>query len=270
MLLSGDWRSLRQFFPCCLSIIILGILLASANASDINEKSQSDVNKRRIRHGRVEITRDSCPGQDFIKVRNGLNEAFYLAEAGRQAASHFMEPPFSYFFQSNGETATAVGSVYTRVQKALIGQGGRVRITCIDHYHACEEPGGRHRLAYTMAYANKRLKPRILMCPAGLLLPRLAQPCTELPGDRPFTMGSLMLHELIQVKSIAGERPVVEGSSTTAREVNDEVKASRDTTVNALAYSLLGLWAADLGLGGPPQRPCSEKFSDGNFNGSIH
>ncbi|KAL8763330.1 MAG: hypothetical protein Q9203_007437 [Teloschistes exilis] len=272
MLLFGVWDSLRRFFPCCLSTIIVGILLVPAKASDsnasiANKNSGSEGNKRTL--GRIEITHESCPGLDFIRVRNGLNEAFYLAAAGLQAASDFSEPPFSYFFQNNSETATSVAGVYNRVQKALIGHGGRMRITCIDHYDACEEPGGRERLAYTMEYANKRLKPRILICAAGLRLPRLAQPCTVKPGDQPFTMGSLMLHELIQVEPISGGRKVVDGSSTTARKVNDELKSGQDTTLNALAYSLLGLWAADLGLGGPPQQPCLEKFAAGNFDGSI-
>lgn len=272
MFQSAVRNPLRRVFPICLSILVLGILLAPAkasptNASPANEESQLYENKLAIR--RIEITHDSCHGSDFVKVRDAINDAYLLTGSSLEAASNFGEPPFSYFFKADSETATRVAGIYSRVHQALRGQGGQTRVTCSDFYNACEEADGRKRLAYTMEYAARRLPPLVIICPAGLQLPRLAKPCTIDAGDRPLTLGSMMLHELIHLQSNSGGDAVVDGPSMTPREIHDDMKTGKDTSLNALAYSLLGTWAWDLGLHGPPQRPCSEDFANGNFNGSV-
>ncbi|KAI4234092.1 MAG: hypothetical protein LQ352_008193, partial [Teloschistes flavicans] len=249
MFQSAVRNPLRRVFPICLSILVLGILLAPAkasptNASPANEESQLYENKLAIR--RIEITHDSCHGSDFVKVRDAINDAYLLTGSSLEAASNFGEPPFSYFFKADSETATRVAGIYSRVHQALRGQGGQTRVTCSDFYNACEEADGRKRLAYTMEYAARRLPPLVIICPAGLQLPRLAKPCTIDAGDRPLTLGSMMLHELIHLQSNSGGDAVVDGPSMTPREIHDDMKTGKDTSLNALAYSLLGTWAWDL------------------------
>ncbi|KAI4114546.1 MAG: hypothetical protein LQ338_007991 [Usnochroma carphineum] len=268
--------SLQKFLRCSLLILVLDVLLHVSNAHPINNPNSSDhsyLSKRKSNLGGIHILPGTCHGPDFIKVQNAIADASYLAGAALNAASDFAAPPFSYFFKNDTETATTVAGVYARVQDAQKGKGDPIGVTCSDIYNACRSPKGGRHLAYTAEYPGSGLTPLIIFCPSGLRIPRLPIPCSLDPGTRPITLGSVLLHEMTHVRWISGPAlKVVDTSSGSPRQINDDLKAGKKTTRHANAYSFLGTWSWDLGLGGPPwnqQRTCLSDFANGHFDANI-
>ena len=227
---------------------------------------KSTIQKRQVQppSSGIWIQPGSCKDQDQIALENAILDASYLAGAGLHAASNFSNPPFSYFFKDDPATANAVASVYNGVQSAQTGGGPLIIASCEDTEHVCEEGP----LAYAAQYNHFQNKPpTIVFCPESLTLPRNPTPCTQNPGGD--SLGSVMLHEMSHIWSISGTDKVQDVTGESAHDVNNALVNGVDTTTDAQAFALLGSWAWDMGLGGPPwneQITCLDRFSQGQFD----
>lgn len=107
--------------------------------------------------------------------------------------------------------------------------------------------------------------PLIIICPGGLLFPPNPLLCSACPGT--LTIDYLVLHKLVHVRSILGLCLEIEDHlGYWALDIGNAVKAGRDTTTEANAYTFLGLWAWDLGFRlDLPTKTCLDWFSTGQF-----
>jgi len=216
----------------------------------------------------VQLVPGHCIPADAAKVSTGMLHASYLAGAALNAASKFSQLPFNFFFPGNQVTANIVAGVMTRVIQAQQGQGPHILVTCRDIRTKCV----RNHLKVIHGYLvhGHFPTPIMVLCPGGLALPFNPPPCSTAPGT--FSIGQLILHELTHDPAISGPGLKIDDAFPEvqdAGEVGVAVRQGRDTTNIANAYSFLGSWAWDLGLGGQPwneQKTCLERFSTGLFN----
>ncbi|MCJ1230424.1 hypothetical protein MMC12_007098 [Toensbergia leucococca] len=218
----------------------------------------------------IQFLPGECKGPDIQTMKNAILDASYLASAGINAAASFADPPFNYFFNPSLETSTTVAGVLHRVISSQLGNSQLIGVSCNDTWSHCGKSTGRNSFtgAYTVQDPMLNRAPVIILCPTALALPRNPTPCTVPPGT--ITLGWTMLEQLVQIYSISGPGlDVRQLARLTAADVGNSVKAGEDTTMDARAYSYLGSWAWDLGLGGPPwdQRIlCLRNFNAGLFN----
>ncbi|KAI9880212.1 MAG: hypothetical protein M1830_004798 [Pleopsidium flavum] len=228
------------------------------------------MKKRQSRAGGIALAPNhQCSVADAAKLSTAILHASYLAGAALNAASSFGDIPFNYFFPANTATVSKVAGVLTRVQQSQQGQGQVIRVTCNDFAEHCvDQRGPKGQVTPAYAAQARGYHPTIVFCPAGLTLPVNPPPCSQPPGT--VSIGWIMLHEMVHIQSISG--PVLDIFDETgqlASSVGNAVKAGQDTTTDANAYSYLGTWSWDLGLGGQPwnqKQTCLERFSTGNFN----
>jgi len=216
--------------------------------------------------GGLQLLVHQCTPRDAAKADTGMLHASYLAGAALNAAAKFSDVPFNFFFPPNLGAANIVAGVMNRVIQSHLGQGPPIHVTCIDFANQCKANRMQVIPGYVAQYPGFT-PPTIALCPTGLSLPPNPTPCSVRPGA--FSIGLVLLHELLHVRSISGPGLNVEDEvGGAAQNVGDAVKAGRDTTTDASAYAFLGSWAWDLGLGGPPwnqQKVCLERFSTGKF-----
>ncbi|KAL8876746.1 MAG: hypothetical protein Q9198_005112 [Flavoplaca austrocitrina] len=228
------------------------------------ETLQLDKRQGPIRGG-IRIEEGTCLGVQLQILQNAIQDASYLAAAGLEAASNFRSVPFDYFFKNDIQTAKDVGAVLQRIIDTQKGLGEPIYGTCKDHYKRC----GNTDAGYTAQQLKPAGRPPVIVfCPVGLNLKRNPKPCTTRPGA--ISLGWLMVHQLVLVKSIAGTTwPIVDMDGP---EMASEVAGRRiyeDTTKLADAYAHLGSWSYDLGLGFEPwhqTKNCRNKFWVGQFN----
>ena len=221
----------------------------------------------------LRILREYCVGSDMAKVYNAVLDASYLAGAGINAATSFSEVPFSYFFKSDIITSNKVASLYDRVIQAQRGSGALIGISCTDSLRHCDNSDKSITPSYSMQPPGQA--PIIVLCSLTMALPRNPVPCTQLPGL--VSLGWIMLHSLVHIKSISGadediSLDVLDQTGDTARDVGNAVRRGQDTTTDAKAYSYLGSYSWDLGLGGPPwnqQKVCLKNFWYSKFDFNL-
>ncbi|KAL8851137.1 MAG: hypothetical protein Q9221_003940 [Calogaya cf. arnoldii] len=253
-----------------LALFMIAVLLRMTHAlptdlSKSGENSELEIRQDLASRGII-IEAGACPGQQLETVRNAVIDASYLAAAGLSAASSFRQLPFTYFFKSNLGTAKEVGAILQRVVDAQKGLGEPIYVTCQDKYKNCDGTNA--------GYTAQHLKPsgipaKLVLCPLGLSLRRNPKPCTARPGA--ITLGWLMLHNLVLVKSIAGPTfPIIDmQGAETASEVRKKLVYNEDTTKLADAYAHLGSWSYDLGFGFEPwhqENTCEDSFWSGQFD----
>lgn len=220
--------------------------------------------------GGIRIDTAACPGVQLQRVQNAVQDASYLAAAGLNAAANFRQVPFSYFFKKDLTAAKDVGAILQRVIDAQKGLGESIIVTCQDRYRNCDQTNAGYTAQHLKIPAGSPpIPPLIVMCPLGLSLNRNPQPCTARAGA--ISLGWLMLHQLVQVRSIAGPTwPIIDlPEAEMASEVRGKLVYDEDTTKLADAYAHLGSWSYDLGLGFEPWhqgKNCLDKFWVGQFN----
>jgi len=225
--------------------------------------------KRQVRSGIQLVSDNGCSIPDAAKLSTAILHASYLAGAALNAASKFGDIPFNYFFPANFATASKVAGVMGRVIQSQSGQGQPIGITCKDLRKRCVGTRGQVSPLVTPAYVMQAVgyHPTIVFCPAGLTLPTNPEPCSQPPGT--VSIGWDLLHEMVHVQSISGPGlDIFDETGDLAIHVGNAVKAGKDTTTDANAYSYLGTWSWDLGLGGQPwneQKTCLDKFPTGKF-----
>ncbi|MCJ1234298.1 hypothetical protein MMC14_002257 [Varicellaria rhodocarpa] len=221
----------------------------------------------------LRILQDYCVGNDMATVYNAVLDAGYLAGAGINAATSFREVPFSYFFKHDIITSNKVASLYNRVILAQRGSGTLIGVSCSDTYKHCDDNDKSITPSYSIQPPGQA--PIIVLCPLGMALPRNPVPCTQFPSI--ISLGWIMLHSLVHVKSISGadediSLDVLDQTGDTARDVGNAVGRGQDTTTDAKAYSYLGSYSWDLGLGGPPwnqQKVCLKNFWHSKFDFNL-
>lgn len=227
--------------------------------------------------GGIRVIPNTCAGEDLTAAENAISDASYLAKAGMKAAASWTQPPFSMFFDQTQWTSHVVYGVLYRVMRAQEGGGVGVGVTCQDFYGRCNSTAKTTQItpAYSVQYPGQHRMPQIIMCPAGLALPRDPEPCTEYPGG--ITLGWLMVHMMVHLKVISGSRLTVNDTGTgIAREVTEMVLMGQDTIGKASAYAYLGGWSCAVGLGGPRRPPkhqrttCLENLRKGDRDATIH
>lgn len=215
----------------------------------------------------LQLAGDTCNPSDGAKALMGLQHAGLLALAGLNAATKFTELPFKYFFPGQIRTAEKVAAVMKGVIASIHGQGEPIQITCKDVVQHCRADIGKSRFSFINGYriTMPSVPPLIVICPSGLTFPPNPPPCSARPGA--LTIGYLVLHELVHVRSISGPRLQIEDHlGHRALDVGNAVKEGRDTTTEANAYAFLGSWAWDLGFGlDSPTKICLDRFSTGQF-----
>ena len=214
----------------------------------------------RVPFGGIKVVPDTCVGDDLKATQNAILDAGYLAKAGMIAAASWMKPPFSMFFDSTRWNSHKVHGVYQRIMRAEQGSGGHIGVTCKDSYNRCNSTTnlGGITPAYSVQWTTEHRMPQIILCPAGLALPRDPEPCSAYPSG--ITLGWLMVHMMVHLKVISGPMLTIEDVGTgTARDVTDRVLFGQETIGRASAYAYLGGWSAAVGLGGPRRPPWNQK-----------
>ncbi|KAI4265121.1 MAG: hypothetical protein L6R38_009639 [Xanthoria sp. 2 TBL-2021] len=264
----------RQAAQNFLALFLVTVLFQTTYALptellDFGEVSELDKRQGPTRGG-IQIETGACYGRQLETIRNAVQDASYLAAAGLSAASNFRQVPFTYFFKNDLNTAKDVGAVLQRVIDAQKGLGDPIYVTCQDRYERC----GPTNAGYTAQFLKEPAgspgsSPIIVACPVGLSLNRNPRPCTARAGA--ISLGWLMLHQMVIVKSIAGPTwPIVDiPGREMASEVRGKLVYDEDTTKLADAYAHLGSWSYDLGLGYEPwhqDKNCLDKFWIGQFD----
>ncbi|KAL8857912.1 MAG: hypothetical protein Q9178_005531 [Gyalolechia marmorata] len=217
--------------------------------------------ERKAQSGGIAVDASACPGQLLELMRLAILDASYLAQAGIHAAANFDEIPFAYFFDNDIGTANTVAAVLGRVVEVQQRRGLQILATCEDKLNRCTPRNG----GYTAQHPNNFTL--LVVCPHGLRLPRNPKPCDARPGA--ISLGWLMLHQLVTVKSIAGPAfPIRDASAYTARTMRNLLLRGEDTTKLADAYAHLGSYSYDLGLNPQPWgvEPCRRHFYQGQFD----
>lgn len=149
----------------------------------------------------IQIIPGQCQGDALTTIQNAILDASYLAGAGLSGASSFTSPPFSCFFQPDQEVANSVAGFLVRVQQSQLSNGQLIGATCEDVYNRCgplrSKANGDSGIAYLAQDKNGRYAPIIVVCPAGLLLPRNLVLCTADPGAQ--SLGGSILHEMTHI-----------------------------------------------------------------------
>ena len=223
--------------------------------------------------GGIRIFPNTCAGEDLTAAENAISDASYLARAGMKAAASWAQPPFSMFFDPIQWTGHVVYGVLHRVMRAQEGGAG-IGVTCQDFYGRCNTTAKAIKPAYSVQYSSREHMPQIVMCPAGLALPRDPEPCSEYPGG--ITLGWLMVHMMVHLKVVSGSRLIINDTGTSsAREVSEMVLMGQDTIVKASAYAHLGGWSYAVGLGGPRgpseyrRKACLENLRKGDRDAML-
>ncbi|KAL8776088.1 MAG: hypothetical protein Q9213_008391 [Squamulea squamosa] len=219
-----------------------------------------------VRRG-IHIDEGGCTGQQLAIAQSAIRDVSYIATAGLNAASNFEQVPFSYFFKNNLDTANTVADVLRRVILAEQGKGAPILATCQDLYKKCS-PGNA---GYTLRYKQRPdFIPFMVLCPVGLSLKSNPKPCSLDARAGAISLGWLILHLLVQIKSIAGPTyPIIDTEAETALQVRASLVRGVDTTKLSDAYAHLGSWSFDLGLSERPwhqPRACTERFWMGQFD----
>ena len=221
----------------------------------------------------IQIIPNTCLGKDLFATENAILDASYLASAGMNAAASWRGPPFSMFFDPTRRNSHTVYGIFQRIMRAQQGSGGHIGVTCQDLFNHCNSSINSTKItpAYSVQYPSQHRMPQIIMCPAGLALPRDPEPCSENPGG--ISLGWLMVHVMVHLSVISGSALKINGlGNGTAREVTERVLMGKETIGNASAYAYLGDWSWACGLGGPPwnqQRQCLENLRHGNRDASL-
>ncbi|MCJ1486115.1 hypothetical protein MMC06_006291 [Schaereria dolodes] len=215
----------------------------------------------------------ACTPAQQANLSDAILYASYLAVAAKNAANDYNDPPFSYFMPATQEANNTVSSIMSRVVGAQRGAGSAVQASCQDQLNKCDPPHKNGTVA--LGYA---VPPRVgfdaivVMCMTGLALPNNPWPCSGSVGQ--LSKAFIFLHELVQIPAVTGfsvsdlTRP---NNLETAEMVNAGVVSGTNTTLDAVALSMLGSWAWDLGLGGDPWSgaSCTGRFSNGILNGNL-
>ena len=237
-----------------------------------NQKSFSVLGKREepLFNG-IKIAVDEpleCKHAQFQNLSNAILHSGFLGVAGLNAASNYHALPFNYFLPATIEASNKVGRAMSNLVQAAQGKGPPVLATCIDAFKMC--PGGVFGYAMYVPGGHPTYIPRVVICPVGLMLPDVIQPCEGLPGVT--TTAYVLIHEVMHIDSISGiraddwDRP---HNWQSARNVHKDVLAGKDTTTDAVALGLLPCWSWELGLGAWGGKPCLEKFYQGDLDSLV-
>lgn len=223
-------------------------------------------------HG-IQVMLGTCKSEDLNIAESAIIDASRLASAGHYAATSYNKPPFNMFFDPTRENSYIVAAVFQRIIHAQQGLSSLIRVSCLDTYNRCNSSKKPQNImpAYSVQFPNQHHAPEIVMCSAGLELPRDAEPCTEYPGG--ISLGWLMVHLMSSLSLISGSQLKINDTKTsTAREVMDQVLMGNETIGNANAYGYLGVWSWALGLGGSPwyrRQTCLENARKGNPDATL-
>ena len=256
----------RQDIQNVLALVAITILFQTVYALPTELSSPREVAalgrlERRVQSRGIVVNASACPGEQLELMRLAILDASYLAQAGINAAANFDKIPFAYFFHNDIETANTVAAVLGRVVEAQQRRGGRIVATCEDTLNRCTPRNG----GYTAQLPNKPAF--LVICPLGLRLPRNPKPCDAKPGA--ISLGWLMLHQLVTVKSIAGPAfSIRDAPAHTARGMRNLLLKGEDTTKLTDAYAHLGSYSYDVGLNPQPWgvEPCRRHFFNGQFD----
>lgn len=221
----------------------------------------------------IQVMPGTCEGKDLVAAESAIIDASRLASAGHYAAASYSKPPFIMFFDPTRENSYTVAAVFQRMIHAEQGLSSLIRVSCLDTYNRCNSSrkSGQIMPAYSVQIRNQHHAPEIVMCSAGLALPRDAEPCTEYPGG--VSLGWLMVHLMSGLSLISGSQSKISDTKTgTAREVMDQVLMGNETIGNANAYGYLGVWSWALGLGGSPwnrRQTCLENARKGDPDATL-
>ncbi|MCJ1259582.1 hypothetical protein MMC24_007421 [Lignoscripta atroalba] len=236
---------------------------------------RNGIRPRQLFNGIGIPNNNQCSDAQVRNMSEAILYSSYLAVAAKGAASDFEHLPFNYFFPATLEAANTVGAAMDKVVAAQLRQGNPVAATCNDVYDLCgpKSPGGGAKLGYALfSAATHGFIPRVVMCANGLSLPNNIWPCSGLPGV--VSKAYVFLHELMHIESISGlaaedfRRP---NNYQSARSVNVDVVAGKDTTMDAVALAMSGSWAWEVGLGDGPWsgQPCVQNFLLGNLDSIL-
>ncbi|KAL8919459.1 MAG: hypothetical protein Q9172_004975 [Xanthocarpia lactea] len=256
----------RQDIQNLLVLVTVTILFQTVYARPTELSSPGEVAalgklEGRAQSGGIAVDASACPGEQLELMRLAILDASYLAQAGINAAANFDKVPFAYFFDNDIEAANTVAAVLGRVVEVQQRRGVQILATCEDKLNRCTPRNG----GYTAQHPNNSTL--LVICPLGLRLPRNPKPCEARPGA--ISLGWLMLHQMVTVKSIAGPAFAIrDAPAYTARAMRNLLLNGEDTTKLADAYAHLGSYSYDVGLNPQPWgvEPCRRHFFNGQFD----
>ena len=216
------------------------------------------------------VNTGDCGSPYSNSINYSLVDANNLALAGFDVATHDpSDIPFSYFFNAND--AGTVSRVLSDVSDSILhGFGPRINAQCTDWAQVCSSTVGGYAFSpsWFQILIGFQWYPIIVMCPAGLGLPRNAEPCSAQPNDPlgSVTLGHVMLHEITHIQGLVGID--IGDINYGAVNCHDLVTGSSkgQPTRNADCYAFLGNWAWSLGLAGVPYTGpiCQADFDPAN------
>ncbi|MCJ1341333.1 hypothetical protein MMC09_006629 [Bachmanniomyces sp. S44760] len=258
------------FFLATCAILVQLSDAQPSGSNPIQKDSVRGLGKRQPQKPGIQIISDNgCTPDQLVILNDAIFDAGSLAEAGINAAANFSEYPFSYFMKADAPTATKVAGVLHRVIASLAGKGHPIYAMCQDVEVFCNPGGGGLHAGYAGVSKTQNFN-IVVLCPAGLLLPRNPPPCsTTTPGY--ISLGWAMLHELVHLDQVWRKGFVIDDltSPGTARKVHWALESGTDTTKDTNAYAFLSTMAWDMGLGSPPwkeQTTCLQNFRTGQFD----
>ena len=204
--------------------------------------ARQPLEERQAPQGGITIMPGKCSGGALTAMQNAILDSSYLAGAGLATASNFTADPFAYFFKSDISTANTVADIFHRVQERQLGQGGPIQATCEDVYNQCGTFNDREmEMAYAAIGSDPSIAPIIVFCPWTLTMARNPIPCTQNPGAGAFSLGALMLHEIVHAASFTGSGyNITDQTRGKARDINQALESGIDTTTAVSAYMQLG------------------------------
>jgi len=275
----------RMGDPSKANLIDIAVQSKALQITVLQDNSQSHNLEKRIvlppPFNGIKLNKDrfgKCTDAQATNFTSFILGASYLAVAAKNAASDFHNIPFNYFMPATLEAASIVGNAMEGVVKAQLGQGPPVSASCNDDEGLCRPPTLRLGEALPYGYSvytpggRPGFIPKIVMCPNGLRLQNNYRPCSAQPGAI-LTGSYIFLQNLMLITEVSGVVASLWGRpQRSARAINRDVVAGKNTTTDAAALGMLGSWSWDVGLGGNPWNgsPCVENFLHGRLDTSVN